>query len=466
MEWKLADFGDRAAVILEDGAIISYARLKEETDKLASRIAGRSLVFVLCANQLGSLAGYVGFLNHRAVPLMLDAELDRHMLDALIEAYRPGYIWHPASMERAFPAYERAYGACGYTLSRTGLAADYSLADDLALLLTTSGSTGSPKFVRQSYKNIRSNTESIIEYLNLTAGERAITTLPMQYTYGLSIINSHLMAGASVILTQKALTQKAFWQQAKDYGATNFGGVPYTYEMLKRLRFLRMDLPDLRYVTQAGGKLSADLCLEFAEGMRAKGKGFIVMYGATEATARMSYVPRDMAVEKAGSIGIPIPGGRIELAGEDGQAITEAGVAGELVYYGDNVTLGYAEFRADLSKPDERHGRLETGDMARRDEDGCYYIVGRKSRFLKIYGNRVNLMEIEELLRKQGYEAACAGEDDHMRVYATNRDADGLRAYISSATGINRAAFEIILIREMPRNEAGKVLYSELERHD
>jgi acyl-coenzyme A synthetase/AMP-(fatty) acid ligase len=236
--------------------------------------------------------------------------------------------------------------------------------------------------------------------------------------------------------------------------------------MLKRLRFLRMDLPDLRCITQAGGKLSADLCVEFAEGMRAIGKDFIVMYGATEATARMSYVPREMAAEKAGSIGIPIPGGRIELVGVDGKTITEAGVTGELVYYGENVTLGYAESRADLSKPDERHGRLETGDMAQRDEDGCYYIVGRKSRFLKIYGSRVNLMEIEELLRKQGYEAACVGEDDHMRVYATNTDVDGIHAYISSVTGINRVAFEIIYIKEIPRNDAGKILYSELGRND
>jgi acyl-CoA synthetase (AMP-forming)/AMP-acid ligase II len=466
MKWNLADFGERSAVFLEDGTTVSYAKLKEETEKLASQITRRCLVLILCSNRLGSLIGYIAFLNHHVVPMMLDAELDKRLLAALTEAYRPEYIWHPVSMQDTFSAYEKQYDAWDYRLSRTDFAVDYTLADDLALLLTTSGSTGSPKFVRQSYKNIRSNTESIVEYLNLTETERAITTLPMQYTYGLSIINSHLAVGASIILTQKSLTQKEFWQQVKDYGATNFGGVPYTYEILKRLRFLRMDLPDLRYVTQAGGKLSADLCLEFAEGMRAKGKDFIVMYGATEATARMSYVPREMAVAKAGGIGIAIPGGRIELLDVNGKAVTETGVTGELVYYGDNVTLGYAESRADLSKPDEYRGRLETGDMAVRDEDGCYCIVGRKSRFLKIYGNRVNLMEVEELLKKQGYEAACVGEDDHMRVYTTDADTEGLHTFISRITGINRAAFEISRIAEIPRNDAGKTLYSELGRND
>ena len=238
----------------------------------------------------------------------------------------------------------------------------------------------------------------------------------MNYTYGLSIINSHLLVGAVLLLTEKALTQKEFWNFFKEAGATSFGGVPYTYEMLDRLRFYRMELPSLRYMTQAGGKLIPELHKKFAEYAEKNGKKFIVMYGQCEATARMGYLPADKAIEKCGSMGIAIPGGRFRLIGLDGSTVTEPYTTGELVYEGDNVTLGYAECGEDLLKGDEQHGVLETGDMAQFDEEGFYYIVGRKKRFLKIYGNRVNLDEIDRMVKGEflGIDCAAAGVDDHM----------------------------------------------------
>ena len=337
------------------------------------------------------------------------------------------------------------------------------MAPELALLLTTSGSTGSPKFVRQSYQNIEANTVSIVEYLGLTPSERAITTLPLNYTFGLSILQSHLYVGASVILTEHTVFEKQFWALLKEKEATSFGGVPYTFQMLDRLRFLRMDLPSLRYVSQAGGALGKELHLKFAQGLQDQGKKLVVMYGATEATARMSYVPPEHTVEKAGSIGVVIPGGRFTLVDTDGSEITQCNKVGELLYYGDNVTLGYAQCREDLAKADERHGCLETGDMAQRDEDGYYYVVGRKKRFLKIYGNRVNLVEVEQLLAQAGYESACVGEDDHLRIYTTSEDTAGAVHFLSEKMGIHPAAFSAEHIDRLPRNEAGKILYSELK---
>ena len=334
---------------------------------------------------------------------------------------------------------------------------------ELGVMLTTSGSTGSPKFVRQSYRNIQANTASIVEYLSIDPEDRAITTLPMSYTYGLSIVQSHLMAGAQIILTEQTFFDRGFWNFFREKAATNFGAVPYTYQMLDRLRFLKMDLPALRYITQAGGRLGEELHQKFGAGMREKGKALIVMYGATEATARMSYVPADKAVEKAGSIGIAIPGGRFELVDVDGSIIDENEKVGELIYYGENVTHGYAVCREDLTKGDENKGRLETGDMAKRDADGYYSVVGRKSRFLKIFGNRVNLVEIEDLLAKAGHETACVGEDDHMRIYTTSKDTQAVVSCISEKTGLHRAAFKAIYIEEIPHNDSGKVLYSELK---
>jgi acyl-coenzyme A synthetase/AMP-(fatty) acid ligase len=286
----------------------------------------------------------------------------------------------------------------------------------------------------------------------------------MNYTYGLSIINSHLAVGASIILTEKKLMQREFWQNLKTFEATSFGGVPYTYEMLDKLRFYRMDLPSLKTMTQAGGKLSLELHRKFAEHSEKSNKHYIVMYGQTEATARMSYLPWQKSLEKAGSIGIAIPGGEFSLIDTDGGIINTPDTAGELIYKGENVTLGYAKCGEDLINGDERCGVLHTGDIAKFDSEGYYYIVGRKKRFLKLFGNRVNLDEIEDILRSQfpGTDIACGGVDDKMAIY-TDRREEKIIPFISEKTGINYSAFETVVIEKIPRNESGKILYSKLE---
>ncbi|MFQ8823505.1 MAG: AMP-binding protein [[Ruminococcus] lactaris] len=227
---------------------------------------------------------------------------------------------------------------------------EVKLYEELALLLTTSGSTGSRSFVRLSYKNLSSNAASIASYLELTRSERPVTTLPMNYTYGLSVINSHALAGAAVLLTEKTVFDREFWEFASAEKATSLAGVPYTYEMLKKLKFMEMELPNLKTMTQAGGKLSVSLHREFAEYAAGHGKRFIVMYGQTEATARMGYLPAGEALNRCGSMGIAIPGGKFRLTGEDGREIKEAGTTGELVYEGKNVMLGYAKTGATCQR--------------------------------------------------------------------------------------------------------------------
>ena len=464
--WKLDKFKNNTAVINENGEKISYSQFDEYCRNLTNNIKSRCLVFNLCKNEIGSLVGYIGFLNAKIVPLMLKADLEGDLLHNLLETYKPAYIWLPKEQAKDYN-FENVYENLEYTLLKTNFTESYPLNDDLALLLTTSGSTGSPKLVRQSYKNIEANTKSIVEYLSLNETERAITTLPMNYTYGISIINTHLWVGAGLILTDKGLMQKEFWTQFKEYKATSFGGVPYTYEMLFRLRFFRMDLPSLRYMTQAGGKLSPELHEKFAQWAQENHKKFIVMYGQTEATARMSYLPAEKSLEKYGSMGIAIPGGKFSLIDVDGNEITEPETVGELVYVGDNVTLGYATQGSDLIKGDERYGKLVTGDMAKFDKDGFFYIVGRKKRFLKIYGNRVNLDETERLIKARfaDMECACAGVDDHMEIFITNSDnKEDVINFIADKTGLNRVAFNVKFISAIPKNEAGKTLYKELER--
>lgn len=465
--WNLDLFNSNFAVIDEFDNKLSYGQLKSESEELARVIGNRCLVFCLCRNEIGSILGYVSFINNGIVPVLLNAHLEEGLLNNLLKTYEPSFLWVPKDQITQFAGMESVHEAHEYVLLRTEYKKNYPLYDELALLLTTSGSTGSPKFVRQSYTNVLDNAQSIVKYLELDETERPITTLPMNYTYGLSIINSHLLVGATILVTDKGLMQKEFWGFFKEAGATSFGGVPYTYEMLDRLRFYRMKLPTLRTMTQAGGKILPELHEKFAKYADEQGKKFVVMYGQCEATARMGYLPPERAVEKKGSMGIVIPGGKFHLIDVNGNEITDTYTTGELVYEGKNVTLGYAECGEDLALGDERHGILETGDMAQFDEDGYYYIVGRKKRFLKIYGNRVNLDEVDRLIKGEfGIEAASAGVDDHMYIFVIDEKyAETVRDFVINKTKLNPAAFKVIVIEEIPKNDAGKTLYKELTKY-
>jgi acyl-coenzyme A synthetase/AMP-(fatty) acid ligase len=280
----------------------------------------------------------------------------------------------------------------------------------------------------------------------------------------MSVINSHFIKGATVLLTARNVFEKEFWSFVKAEGATSIAGVPYTYEMLKRLRFFKMDLPCLKTMIQAGGKLNAGIVKEYVEFAKENNKEFIVMYGQTEAAPRMSYLPFKWASEKYSSIGIAIPGGRFSLRDSDDRDILESDKDGELVYEGDNVCLGYAEVREDLAKGNENNGVLHTGDVARRDADGFYYITGRMKRFVKIWGNRCNLDAIEQLVKPLTTNCACIGEDDNITVFLTDPSLDGeVQKYLSQKTGLNIRAFNVKMIGEIPKKESGKIDYAALK---
>lgn len=470
--WDLCKYNENNALVDEFENYVTYKELFRITQEIGKVIKGdRCLVVSLCKNTIGSIAGYISFINNHVVPIMLNSNMDVELMYGILNTYLPTYIWCPTEeIENYtnFVQFQKVYSVYDYSLLKTEYNNSYSLYKDLCLLLTTSGSTGSPKFVRQSYDNVRENAESIIKYLELEETERPITTLPLNYTYGLSIVNSHIMVGATLLVTEKSLMQKEFWNFFKEQKATSFGGVPYTYEILNRLRFYNMNLPSLRYFTQAGGKLSFELHKKFAEYAKNNKKKFVVMYGQCEATARMGYLPAEKALEKCGSMGIAIPGGNFYLIDINGNEIKNPHVAGELVYTGANVTLGYAENGKDLIKADERNGVLHTGDMAQFDEDGYFYIVGRKKRFLKIYGNRVNLDEIDQLIKAKFpmIECTSAGIDDCMYIFVTDESkTEEIRAFVVQKTGLNAAAFKTIVIDEIPKNDAGKTLYKELTKY-
>lgn len=465
--WDLEQFENNVALIDEYGNKLSYGLLRSKSDEIARAIDQRCMVFCLCRNEIGSILGYVSFINHNIVPVLLNAQMEDELLHKLLDLYQPQFLWVPKKQAYQFKFAEELYETYEYVLLKTGYHKVYSLYEELALLLTTSGSTGSPKFVRQSYMNVLDNAKSIKQYLELSEVERPITTLPMNYTYGLSIINSHFLAGACILVTDKGIMQKEFWEFFKTEKATSFGGVPYTYEMLDHLRFYKMSLPSLRTMTQAGGKLLPELHEKFARYSEEQGKRFVVMYGQCEATARMGYLPPSDAVRKKGSMGIAIPGGKFYLIDANGNEIGEENITGELVYEGKNVTLGYAECGDDLALGDERHGILETGDMAKFDEEGFYYIVGRKKRFLKIFGNRVNLDEVDCLIKAEfDIEVASSGVDDHIYIFILEQKyVECVRKFIIRKTKLPPAAFMVIVLDEIPKSDSGKILYKDLAKY-
>lgn len=439
--FNLSKYKDNIAVITGKGEQLTYAEL----DARCKVSAPKGLVFCLCDNTLSSLIGYLTCLQNNLPVVMLDGTKSRDMIDSLVQLYKPEYIWDGE-------------------LKKTGMKGE-AVNGGLALCLTTSGSTGSPKLVRLSQNNILSNAESIAEYLNIDKNERPVTTLPMYYSYGLSVINSHLLRGSTILLTNATYTQREFWNFIKENKATSMAGVPYTYEILKRLRFFTMDLPYLKTMTQAGGKLNKELAKEYIDFAAANGKQFIVMYGQTEATARMSYLPWESALEKYASIGIPIPGGSFSLVDSEGKTIDEEGKDGELVYCGPNVSLGYAECREDLSKGDENHGELHTGDIAYKDKDGFYYISGRLKRFVKVWGNRCNLDTVEQLVKNITPDCACVGVDDKITIFVLERGiGNAIINMLTEKTGLNNRAFSVIEVASIPKSDSGKILYPELQK--
>jgi len=462
---KLSEkYSKNIAVLTDDNETVSYKSLEELSNKFGKKIKKRSLIFNFNTNSLGSLVGYYSCLRNNVVPLMLDANIDDELLIKLLDIYKPEYLWLPSNMLNKFTNSDILYIFNNYNLIKRNKWEKYNFKKELALLLTTSGSTGSPKLVKLSYKNIESNAFSIIKYLSITEKEKPITVLPMYYSFGLSIINSHLYSGATILLTNRSLFEKEFWTFLKEEKATSLSGVPYTYEILKKLRFFRLDLPHLKTLTQAGGKLNNALIKEFAEYCNKNNKQFYVMYGQTEATARMSYLSPEFTISKLGSMGVAIPDGEFFLIDEEGKNIKEINKEGELVYKGPNVSMGYAECKEDLNKGDENKGILYTGDLAKRDEDGFYYITGRKKRFIKLFGNRVNLDETEQILKTKIQNSACVGKDDKMIIYITeNNKTEEIKEYISKKTGINRNAFDVKYISKIPKNAAGKTIYSLLK---
>ena len=445
---------DKVAAIDDSGRSITYGEICDFSQEFAKQLPQRSLIFILSENCIGSLLGYTAALSNRIVPLIISAATEEGLYNHLYDLYQPEYLWMP---QAKVEGKEIVFSAWDYCLVKTGNK-PAPMYDELSLLLPTSGSTGSPKLVRHSYRNIEANADNVRRLFKLDGTDRAMAILPMHYTMGLSVIASHLLAGATLLLSNRSLLDKGFWATLKE--ATSFTGVPYSYEILTKMRFTRMDLPNLKVITQGGGKLTEAMWNTLAQYAADKGKQFIATYGQSECTARMAYLPPELALQKVCSIGIAEPGGQLSIVDDCGNETFEGEAQGEMVYRGENVTLGYATGREDLLNGDENHGVMHTGDLARRDADGCYFIIGRLKRFLKIYGLRIGLDEVERMIKEEyKTDCYCKGNDEKLIVLVTDPKLQAvLPEYIEEKTHLFHQRIEVQVVKEILRNEAGKVV--------
>jgi len=436
----------------------SYSDLQLLVYSYKGSIVPNTICIACSDNSFSMLAFYLACLNNNNVLILVPPDIPQNNLHQLISTYCPSAIYCPTKIESDIKAKQAS-------LLNLYLFSSFYRLDGTsrlpALLLPTSGSTGKPKLVKVSHENLKANTLSIIKYLGINSESRHITSLPFSYTYGLSSINTHISRAASIILTDTSIITKTFWDLVSANNPTTFSGVPYTYSILSRFTYKRLAATSIEYYTQAGGKMSADTLDYFVKFATDYNKQFIVMYGQTEATARMSYMPFSMLADKPTSIGIAIPFGSFSLDySKSPISCVDKYQVGELIYSGPNVTHGYAS-TLDTVPITDTPEYLRTGDLAYADEDGFYYIVGRLSRFSKINGIRLSLDLVQSLLPK---DSAVVSDDHSLFIYyeTLSFDKASLLEQLSATFKLPKGCFIFRQIDILPRNEAGKIVYSSL----
>ncbi len=433
--WQLADHG---GYIVCGDKQVTYQELIEKVNVRQRALSKNSKL--LCAlvahNNLEFLVTYLSLLQANHTILLIDPKKTQAEISSVSKHFKVNYLFDGAQV--------------------TELDSNkHALADDLALLLPTSGSSGVPKLVKLTYRNLIENCEGILSVLPITKEDSIMTSLPLSYSFGLSILHTHLAVGASIIMGQESLMSKPFWQTFEAHKVTSFYGVPFSFELLHRLRFDRLPLSNLKYMAQAGGRLSDNLWRELQKFSKNSGIPFYAMYGQTEATARIAIMmPEDFLSHSPGAIGDPLPSCQLYIDASNDE--------GELLFKGKNIFAGYASQIEDLAVC-HIFDVLETGDIARKNSSGRFAIVGRSKRISKLEGRRINLDELEQVIAQQlNKQVVIKSDDKSLNVYIEYL-ANNLEKSIAEIASCHVRQVKIIHIDSIPRLSNGKVDYHALD---
>ncbi len=474
---------------------ISYGEVEQEANRIARALLDQGVsqgerVALLAANSPAYIEGYYGILKAGAIAVPLNAQADQATHAGLMRDCTPaGLIAGPRqvkqarrlhdtpglrfilSLERPIPSGDDA--ACRLISGPEALPAfsprplGAAMAKgDRAAIIYTSGSTGKPRGAVLSHRNIVANTESIVEYLGLSSSDGVLVVLPFHYVYGKSLLNTHIAVGGRVILENRFMFPQEALNTMERTEATGLSGVPSTFAiLLNKSNIAERELPHLRYVTQAGGAMAPELQRRLMAAL--PGKRIFIMYGATEASARLSYLPPEELPRKVGSIGKAIPGVQIEVLRDDGSRADD-GEVGELVARGPNIMEGYWNAPEETAAVLDEHG-YHTGDLGKRDEEGYLYVVGRKREMIKSGAHRISPKEIEEALLENSsiHEAAVVGAEDEMLgeaivAFVTLRpgheeEAEGIIEWCRGRMPQYKVPHSLEVRRDFPRNASGKV---------
>tara|TARA_B100001971_G_C18212500_1_gene551656 strand:- start:316 stop:1713 length:1398 start_codon:yes stop_codon:yes gene_type:complete len=459
---NLESYTNRIAVIEQNEKKYTYKDILKIEKNLSNIIKEKDKIFLICENTFDFISIYASLLRLKSVIFLIEESTNNENFYSLIKNFEPNYIF--TTKNKVLNNYKKLLlKDLNYNLYKTNYKSKLKKKNNLAILISTSGTTSSFKFVMLSHENIFDNTKKIAEYLNINSRSRTITTMPSSYSYGLSIINTHLFKGASIITTKYTFFEKKFWFLFKKYKPDNLNGVPFIFEILKKIKIENFNLSKLKYVTQAGGKLDNNLIIHFNNLFKKNNIRFYTMYGQTEASPRMSYLNYDMIEKKLGSIGRAIKNGKFYLVDSQKKNITKKNTIGELAYKGKNIMIGYANKSNDLEIM-QKNKILYTGDLAKKDKDGYYYIVGRKSRFIKLFGSRISLDDLENKIKEDFEEVACTGEDNKIIIFLTKKNnIEKIISKLFNNFRIKKNIIEFKLIKKIPKNNNGKIKYSSLK---
>jgi len=427
------------------GQQLTYADLDREVEELAEKLQRASKKFALLPirRNLASVIWYLGLLRAGHAVALCD-RLEPRMM----QQYFPNFVVLPEDSGLE-PPYLKTVVKRGFAIFEDEQ--EYPIEPRLAVMMQTSGSTRIPKFARLSTYNVAFGALQVVASLDITDADRAISSLPFSHIYGLSVLHSHLFAGASIILTERPIVDRAFWSHVADYNVTSLAGVPWTYEALMGSRLLPKCMGPLKKLTQSAGRLSPECRRWLVESCRDT-RAVYFMYGQTEAAGRITVLPPEV-IDTMGSVGYVVPGGGLKCDPD-----------GQVIFSGPNVMLGYAYSRKDLASGDDFHGVLPTGDFGKLGPDGRLYLGGRKDRLCKLFGLRFNLDDIEAEFRAAGAVAVIA-DSKGLFVFAENVSSDVVRRRanaIANALGVPMGAFHVASVAQLPRNKTGKILYSAL----
>jgi|TARA_B110000027_G_scaffold121833_1_gene136358 acyl-CoA synthetase (AMP-forming)/AMP-acid ligase II len=442
----LNKFKNKIALIDTNNVKYSYNDLINESKKLEKKFVKNSLILLVTSNSIESIIGYFSFLNKNknCKIIILDESFGNDYFNKIMSIYKPNYVFYPSKFFIKKKESTKCHIYKNYIIRKTKNSTHTKINHENFVLLSSSGTTGNPKFIRLSRGNIVTNTQSIIKSLNITSNHKTITTMPMGYSYGLSIINTHILSGATIVINKNTVLEKIFWLKVSKYKISSFGGVPQLYQFIKKINFHKFNLPKLKYITVAGGHLDLGIKKYFVNLSLKKKFKFFAMYGQTEASPRISCFNTALNRSKLDSIGKPINGVKLMIFDEKNKIITKPFRKGEISVMGSNVCLGYASKLKDLHKGDINKSLIKTGDIGFFDNEKYFYITGRKKKISKILGIRVDLNDIENYLKKKNITSYCHPSNKKLKIkIMKNYDESKILNLINKKYKINKNFIEI-----------------------